>query len=94
MFALMVPVIITGAWAEKFPFSAYLMFITIWPFLVYYPVAHWVWAAKANLENTYAQLSNLRSLFFVKLKLKSAQTERKSYTLRQQLNGGPGSGDG
>eukprot|EP00658_Telonema_sp_P-2_P032327 TRINITY_DN23962_c0_g1_i2.p1 TRINITY_DN23962_c0_g1~~TRINITY_DN23962_c0_g1_i2.p1 ORF type:complete len:761 (+),score=203.38 TRINITY_DN23962_c0_g1_i2:200-2482(+) len=49
MFALMVPVIITGAWAEKFSFSAYLIFICVWPFLVYYPVAHWVWNADGFL---------------------------------------------
>lgn len=43
MFALMCPVLVTGAWAEKFSLSAFMIFTTIWPFLVYYPVAHWVW---------------------------------------------------
>jgi len=42
-FALMVPVLVTGAWAEKFHFSAACLFMTIWPLLVYYPTAHWVW---------------------------------------------------
>jgi len=43
MFALMVPVIITGAWAEKFSFQSFVMFTVLWPFFVYYPVAHWIW---------------------------------------------------
>lgn len=42
-FALMVPVLITGVWAEKFNFLNACLFMTIWPFLVYYPTAHWVW---------------------------------------------------
>jgi Amt family ammonium transporter len=43
MFALMTPVIVTGAWAEKMQFPAFLWFVSLWPFLVYYPVAHWCW---------------------------------------------------
>jgi ammonium transporter, Amt family len=42
-FALMVPVLITGAWAEKLTFRAFLAFVTVWPFLCYYPIAHWIW---------------------------------------------------
>jgi len=43
MFALMVPVIVTGAWAEKLQFHSFIVFCILWPFFVYYPVAHWVW---------------------------------------------------
>ena len=43
MFAIMVPVIVTGAWAEKMTFVAFIVFILLWPICVYYPVAHWVW---------------------------------------------------
>ena len=43
MFAVMVPVIVTGAWAEKMTFKAFIAFVLLWPVLVYYPVAHWVW---------------------------------------------------
>jgi Amt family ammonium transporter len=44
-FALMVPVLITGAWAEKFKLSSAVIFMIIWPILVYYPSAHWVWGS-------------------------------------------------
>jgi Amt family ammonium transporter len=43
MFALMVPVIVTGAWAEKLKMEAFVIFMVLWPLLVYYPVAHWIW---------------------------------------------------
>ena len=43
MFAIMVPVIVTGAWAERMTFEAFLYFVILWPLLVYYPIAHWVW---------------------------------------------------
>lgn len=43
MFALMTPVIVTGAWAEKLKMEAFVLFMVFWPILVYYPVAHWIW---------------------------------------------------
>src|SRR3970040_1335913 len=43
MFAVITPALITGAFAERIKFSAFLLFIGLWSLLVYYPVAHWVW---------------------------------------------------
>lgn len=43
MFAVITPALISGAFAERFKFSTYLVFITIWLTVVYAPVAHWVW---------------------------------------------------
>jgi len=43
MFALMVPVIVTGAWAEKMTMKAFFVFVTLWPVLCYYPETHWLW---------------------------------------------------
>lgn len=42
-FAIITPALITGAFAERMKFSAVLLFMTLWHFLVYAPVAHWVW---------------------------------------------------
>jgi Amt family ammonium transporter len=44
MFAVITPALISGAFAERMKFSAYLVFILVWSTLVYDPVAHWVWA--------------------------------------------------
>ena len=44
MFAIIAPAILTGAFAERMKFSAYVLFMILWVTLVYAPVAHWVWA--------------------------------------------------
>jgi Amt family ammonium transporter len=42
-FAIITCALITGAVADRMKFSALLWFIGLWLFLVYVPVAHWVW---------------------------------------------------
>ena len=44
-FAIITPALIVGAIAERMKFSAVLLFIAIWMFVVYFPLAHMVWAA-------------------------------------------------
>jgi len=43
MFAVITPALITGAFAERIKFSAFLLFTILWSTLVYFPVCHWVW---------------------------------------------------
>lgn len=43
-FAIITPALITGAFAERMKFSSMMVFMALWSFLVYVPVAHWVWA--------------------------------------------------
>ncbi|MCR6462784.1 ammonium transporter [Bacillus paranthracis] len=43
MFAILTPALISGAFAERMRFSAFLIFILLWTTIVYNPVAHWVW---------------------------------------------------
>ena len=43
MFAIITPALITGAFAERFKFSTYLVFLVLWVTLVYAPICHWVW---------------------------------------------------
>ncbi len=45
MFAIITPALITGAFAERMRFPAFLAFILLWATLVYDPLAHWVWGA-------------------------------------------------
>jgi Amt family ammonium transporter len=45
MFAVITPALISGAFAERMKFSAYLVFALLWTTIVYDPVAHWVWGA-------------------------------------------------
>jgi len=46
MFAVITPALITGAFAERIKFSAFLVFIVLWATLIYDPLAHWVWGVK------------------------------------------------
>jgi ammonium transporter, Amt family len=50
MFAIITPALITGAFAERMKFSAMLLFMILWAFLVYSPMAHMVWG-KGGLLN-------------------------------------------
>jgi Amt family ammonium transporter len=45
MFAVITPALITGAFAERFKFKTYLVFLILWATFVYDPLAHWVWGA-------------------------------------------------
>lgn len=49
MFAVIAPALISGAFAERMKFSAYVAFVLMWSSLVYVPVAHWVWAEEGWL---------------------------------------------
>ncbi|MCR3758839.1 ammonium transporter [Clostridium felsineum] len=43
MFAIITPGLITGAFAERIKFPAFILFILLWATLIYDPLAHWVW---------------------------------------------------
>ncbi len=42
-FAIITPALITGAFAERVRFSAYLLFISLFSLFIYAPLAHWTW---------------------------------------------------
>jgi Amt family ammonium transporter len=54
MFAVITPALISGAFAERMKFSAYVAFVLAWSTLVYDPVAHWVWADGGWLAKMHA----------------------------------------
>jgi ammonium transporter, Amt family len=43
MFAIITPALITGAFAERKKFKAFVIFTLLWTLFVYSPIAHWVW---------------------------------------------------
>ncbi len=42
-FAIITPALITGSFAERVRFSAYLLFLVLFSLLIYCPLAHWTW---------------------------------------------------
>jgi ammonium transporter, Amt family len=43
MFAIITPALITGAFTNRVTFKAYMLFLTAWLLLVYFPFVHMVW---------------------------------------------------
>jgi len=43
MFAIITPALITGAFANRVRFNAYLIFLVAWLLLVYFPMVHMIW---------------------------------------------------
>ena len=43
MFAIITPALITGAFANRVTFKSYVLFLTAWQILVYYPFVHMIW---------------------------------------------------
>ena len=51
MFAVITPALMTGAFAERMKFSAFVLFSLLWATLIYDPLAHWVWGTGGWLRN-------------------------------------------
>ncbi|MHB1127828.1 MAG: ammonium transporter [Bacillota bacterium] len=51
MFAIITPAIISGSFAERMRFPAFLAFALLWATFVYAPLAHWVWGVDGWLRN-------------------------------------------
>ena len=51
MFAVITPALITGAFAERIKFSAFILFTLLWATFIYDPLAHWVWGVGGWIRN-------------------------------------------
>ena len=56
MFAIITPALITGAFAERMKFSAFLVFSVLWATFVYDPLAHMVWGTGGLLGKVWGAL--------------------------------------
>ncbi len=77
MFAIITPALITGAFANRIRFRAYLMFLVMWLVFVYFPSVHMVWGggllqkwgvldfAGGIVVHATAGMAALASVFFV-----------------------------
>jgi Amt family ammonium transporter len=77
MFAIITPALITGAFANRVKFPAYMIFLTLWLFCVYFPAAHMVWGnglfakwgvldfAGGTAVHTTSGFAALASVFYV-----------------------------
>jgi Amt family ammonium transporter len=77
MFAIITPALITGAFANRVSFNAYMVFLTLWLLFVYFPIAHMAWGgglfqkwgvldfAGGTVVHTTAGFAALASVLFV-----------------------------
>jgi Amt family ammonium transporter len=64
MFAIITPALIVGAIAERMKFSAILLFVTIWMFVVYFPLAHMVWGIDGLMNGVWNPYAKIHAIDF------------------------------
>lgn len=63
-FAIITPALIFGATAERMKFSAVLLFTAIWMFVVYFPLAHMVWATNGFMCGPLNPNASIKAIDF------------------------------
>ena len=63
-FAIITPALIIGAIAERMRFSAVLLFVGLWMFVVYFPLAHMVWSADGLMSGALNPNASIKALDF------------------------------
>ena len=64
MFAIITPALIVGAIAERMKYSAVLIFIAIWMFVVYFPMAHMVWGVSGLMNGVWNGAAKIQAIDF------------------------------
>ncbi len=64
MFAIITPALIIGAIAERMKYSAVLLFVGIWMFAVYFPLAHMIWGVDGMMSGVSNPKAAIRAIDF------------------------------
>jgi Amt family ammonium transporter len=64
MFAIITPALIVGAIAERMKFAAILLFVTLWMFVVYFPLAHMVWGVDGLMNGVWNASAKIKAVDF------------------------------
>ncbi len=64
MFAIITPALIVGAIAERLKFSALMIFVTIWMFVVYFPLAHMIWGVTGYMNGVWNAGAAIKAIDF------------------------------
>ncbi len=86
MFAIITPALITGAFVNRITFKSFMIFLTFWQILVYYPFVHMIWGgglmaslgvidfAGGIVVHATAGFAALASVFYVKARVDRTST--------------------
>jgi Amt family ammonium transporter len=64
MFAIITPALIIGAVAERIRFAAVMLFVAIWMFAVYFPIAHMVWGIDGWMNGVWNPAAKITAIDF------------------------------
>src|SRR5438128_596680 len=64
MFAIITPALIIGAVAERIKFAAVLVFVAVWMFVVYFPLAHMVWGIDGWMNGVWNPRAKITAIDF------------------------------
>jgi len=64
MFAIITPALIIGSVAERMKFSAVMVIVALWMFLVYFPLAHMVWGIDGLMNGVWNANAKIRAIDF------------------------------
>jgi Amt family ammonium transporter len=64
MFAIITPALIIGAVAERIRFAAVLVFVGVWMFAVYFPLAHMVWGIDGWMNGVWNPRAKITAIDF------------------------------
>jgi Amt family ammonium transporter len=64
MFAIITPALIVGAIAERMKYSAIMLFILLWMFIVYFPLAHMVWGVDGLMNGVWNAKASIKAIDF------------------------------
>jgi ammonium transporter, Amt family len=64
MFAIITPALIVGAIAERMKYSALMVFLLGWMFVVYFPLAHMIWGVDGLMNGVWNPNASIRAIDF------------------------------
>jgi Amt family ammonium transporter len=64
MFAIITPALIVGSIAERMKFSALMLFLVGWMFVVYFPLAHMVWGVDGLMNGVWNAHASIKAIDF------------------------------
>jgi Amt family ammonium transporter len=64
MFAVITPALIVGAIAERMKYTALMLFMLCWMFVVYFPMAHMVWGISGFMNGIWNDNSTIKAIDF------------------------------
>jgi Amt family ammonium transporter len=64
MFAIITPALIVGAIAERMKYISIMLFIALWMFVIYFPMAHMIWGVTGLMNGVWNSGASIKAIDF------------------------------